>query len=148
MPDSVETLLRQLVAGQATLGAQFEGLSERVDIASKDAREARDLGHGISAKLEEQNIVARMTELKNELGIRVDALRTDVVQANTNLKKDLASEVEARQALERRVESLEAERNKVVGVASFFSWMARVAPWLFAGIAAFVAGMGLEDKMK
>lgn len=146
VPVGMEALLHQLIAGQAEQGAELKGLSEGLGEVRADAREARDLGNRVAAKLEEQDIVARMTELKSELGGRIDGLRQDVVAANTLLRKEIAAEAEAREKLEKRVASLETSRTQVVGVATFFAWLAKVAPWLFAGIAAFVAGMGWKDS--
>lgn len=146
-PVGVETLLRQLIAGQAEQGAQLRALDDRVGEVSKDAREARDLGNRVATKLEEQDIVARLDGAKVELGQRVDALRVDVVAANTLLKKEITAEAEARERLEARVAKLETARDQVVGVASFFGWLSKVSPWLFAGIAAFAAGVGLKDKL-
>jgi len=43
-----------------------------------------------------------------------------------------------------RIDELEAQRDKVAGVASFWSWIGRSAPWLAAATAAFLAGLGLK----
>lgn len=136
MPDSVEALLRQLLAGQAGQAAQLEALSERVDTAALDARTARDLAARTSTILEEQNIVARFGELRTEVRAIVTEIRQDFVAANTKLRNE-------HEALCKRVEALEAERQKLVGMKSLLEWLMKNAPWLLAGIAAFVAGTGL-----
>ena len=43
-----------------------------------------------------------------------------------------------------RIDELEAQRDKVAGVASFWSWTGRSAPWLAAATGAFLAGIGLK----
>lgn len=152
MPESPETMLRQVLSQQAGLTAQLAAVVKQLQDASSDAREARDLGKRIEARIEEQNIVARLAEHRAESRQIVSEIRQDFVAANTLLKKELAAESEDREEGDRklsvRIDTLEAERNKVIGVASFFSWLSRVAPWLLAGIAAFAAGLGLEDKIK
>jgi hypothetical protein len=148
MPDSNETLLREVLASVAVVTARLEDLAHRQGDASKDAREARDLSNRIAAILEEQNIGARLVELRTEQRQSLAELRVDVVAANTNVLKKLSDETAEREAaddaLSERIKVLEAERNKVVGVATFFGWLSRHAPWLLAGIAAFAAGLGFK----
>jgi predicted nucleic acid-binding Zn-ribbon protein len=139
MPDSVETLLRQLLAGQAVQAERLENLSDRIDDAASDARTARELAAKTSTILEEQNIVARFSELRAEVRQTMAETRQDFVAANVKLRNDF-------DALERRVEALEAERNKLVGMKSLAEWLMKNAPWLLAGIAAFAAGAGWGEK--
>ena len=151
MAESNESLLREVLAGQAAFAARFEDLVNRLDATATDAREARDLGNRITTILKEQDIVARLAELRGETRQVVSEIRQDFVAANIRLREDLAIETRERKAchaeLEKRLESLEEQRNKVVGVASFFGWLAKSAPWLLAGMAAFVAGLGIKDKI-
>lgn len=151
MPDSNETLLRELLSAQASIGVQVQELVRGLALASKDAKEARDLGNRITTILEEQNIIARLAEHRQETRQIINEIRQDFVAANTNLKREIVEEAAARKAcdadLEKRLEALEEARSKVVGVADFFSWMAKVAPWLLAGLAAFLAGAGLKDNI-
>jgi len=150
-----EPLLNQLVAGQAKAQQQFEELFRRLDRAETTAGEARDTAKELVTILREQDTGARLTEIRTEQREGLSALRTDVVAANTRLRLDVEAEATAREAadteldkeittLATRVASLEAERNKVVGVAGFFSWLARVAPWLIALVAAGIAGNELK----
>ena len=46
-----------------------------------------------------------------------------------------------------RIDGLEAQRDQVFGVATFWSWLLRSAPWLAAGLAAFFAGHGLKGNV-
>ena len=150
MPDGNESLLREVLAAQSATDAKLAGLLSQVEVASRDAREARDLGNRIATILEEQNIIARLAEHRAEQRQIVSEIRQDFVAANTTLRRDFSEECEARrkadQALEARIEALEASRNKAIGVADFFAWLARVAPWLFAGVAAFIAGIGMKGE--
>lgn len=141
MPDSVENMLRQLAAGQAATQARLDEVVRSLEATQADAREARDLGNRIATRLEEQDIVGRLAEHRGEMRQVVAEIRNDVAAANTRLRRDLADEAVARKDLEARIQALEDARNQVVGVATFFSWLSRVAPWLVAMIASAVAAL-------
>lgn len=148
----VEALLREVLAGQAGFDARLEDLSDRLSTTQADARQARDLGNRISTILEEQNIIARFDAHKADLRQQVSEIRQDFVAANTKLRNDL--EAVARDAaadrakLADRIKVLEDERQRTEGVKSLVAWLMKNAPWLFAGLAAFAAGIGLHDKIK
>lgn len=144
-----ENTLNQLLAGQARSQQQFEEVFRRLDRAEETAGEARDTAKELVTILREQDTGARIVEMRTEMRAGLAELRQDVVAANTRLRGDLDAECKARtdaiDALDIRLLVLEAERNKVIGVAGFFSWLSKVAPWMLAGIAAFAAGVGLKD---
>lgn len=80
---------------------------------------------GLTAKVDD--VRERLARLEaQEAGKLVDALR-----------------VELRGALG-RIDVLEAQRDRVEGVAAFWTWLARSGPWFAAGLAAFAAGLGLR----
>jgi hypothetical protein len=80
---------------------------------------------GLTAKVDD--VRERLVRLEaQEAGKLVDALRIE-------LKAALA-----------RVDVLESQRDQAQGVAAFWAWLARSAPWLAAGVAAFAAGLGLK----
>lgn len=84
---------------------------------------------GLTAKVDD--VRERLVRLEaQEAGKLVEAVRGD-------LKAALA-----------RIDLLETQRDKVVGVASFWNWIARSAPWLAAGVAAFLAGLGLKGGVR
>jgi len=145
---SEAALLSKLVAGQAQSDQRFEELFRRLDRAEETAGEARDIAKELVTILREQDIGSRIVELRNEMRGEQAALRHDFVLANGNLRQQTLDEVDARKRctseLCDRLDSLEADRNKVIGVSGFFTWLSKVAPWLLAGIAAFVAGLGLK----
>lgn len=141
MAESVEGLLRQLLAGQAAQQERLEGFSERLDVTAADARVARELAAKTSTILEEQNITARFAELRIEVRAVMSETRQDFVAANTKLRSDLDAAV-------KRIEALEAERQRLVGMKSLAEWLMKNAPWLLAGMAAFAAGSGWGDKVK
>ncbi|MDO8380522.1 hypothetical protein [Phenylobacterium sp.] len=92
-----------------------------------------------------ENVAAQTRRLEG-LTTKVDDVRERLVRLETletgKLVDALRSEVKS---AVNRIDLLEAQRDKVVGVASFWSWLVRSAPWLAAGIAAFVAGAGLKS---
>jgi hypothetical protein len=118
-----------LAAGEA----RFNELFRMVGEARTDAREARDTSKRIEAILEQQDIGGALAQARAEAKASTEALRQDVVAANTTLKKDVVAACE-------RIEKLEDARNKVVGVAEFFQWLAKTGPWLLALGAAVWAG--------
>lgn len=148
-PSNDSAVLSQLVAGQAKAQQQFEELFRRLDRAEETAGEARDTAKELVTILREQDTGTRITEMRSDFRAGMAEIRQDFVAANTRLRQDLETEVRSRkdctEELAGRLELLEAERNKVIGVASFFGWLSKVAPWLLAGIAAFAAGIGLKD---
>ena len=147
-PRSDTALLNKLLSGQAASDQRFEEILRRLDRAESTAGEARDTARELVTILREQDTGARIVEIRTELRAGMAELRQDFVAANTRVRTDLDTEttrrVEAIEALEARLVVLEGERNKVVGVASFFSWLARVTPWLIALGAAAIAGNELK----
>lgn len=84
---------------------------------------------GLTAKVDD--VRERLVRLEaQEAGKLVEALRTD-------LKAGLA-----------RIDLLESQRDRVAGVAAFTSWLAKSGPWLAAGLAAFLAGLGLKEASR
>lgn len=81
---------------------------------------------GLTSKVDD--VRERLVRLEaQEAGKLVDALRSDLKAAIV------------------RVDLLEAARDKVEGAAAFWNWVVKSAPWLAAGISAFVAGVGLKS---
>lgn len=140
-----ESSLNRLLAGQARSQQQFEEVFRRLDRAEETAGEARDTAKELVTILREQDTGARIVEMRTEFRAGMAELRQDFVAANTRIRSDLELECKERRLLEDRVEALEADRNKVVGVAGLFTWLSKVAPWLLAGVAAFAAGVGMKD---
>ncbi len=95
-----------------------------------------------------ENLAAQTQRLEG-LTSKVDDVRERLVrleaQEADKLVEALRSELKAAIS---RVDQLEAARDRVVGVAAFGAWLARSAPWLAAGLAAFLAGLGLKAGAK
>lgn len=159
MAESNEDLLRKVLAGQATLEANFKAMDKRLEETSEAAFKARDIGNRITTILEEQNVVAKLSEHRNEYRVALADLREDFVAANTRVRNDqdtlrtemarelvkLESKVDDEvEGLVERIAGLELSRSKVIGVADFFSWMSKITPWLLALGGAVFAGMNLR----
>lgn len=127
-------LLEQVIAGQAKVGQQVEEIFRRLAKAEAVGSDARDTAREVVTILREQDTAARLAEMRSETRNHVDGLRHDVVAANTRLREDV-------EELTGRVAALEAERAKVVGVASFFGWLAKTWPVFLAIAAAWWAGV-------
>ena len=126
--------LTRLAEGQATTNQRLDEIFRRMERAEEVAAEGRDTAKELVTILREQNTGAKIVALQTELRAGVAELRQDFVKANGTIRTDL-------DALEKRVEDLENDRSKVVGVAGFFSWMAKTAPWGIGVIMAFIAGI-------
>jgi hypothetical protein len=70
--------------------------------------------------------------------IRLEAQKTHEEVAGIALKLEAATT---------RINTLESQVDKAQGAASVWTWLAKNAPWLFAGIAAFVAGMAAKTGL-
>ncbi|OXE35486.1 MAG: hypothetical protein CGW95_13505 [Phenylobacterium zucineum] len=93
-----------------------------------------------------ENLAAQTRRLEG-LTVKVDDVRERLVRLEAQEAGKLVEGVrgDLKIALE-RLDALEAQRDRVVGVAWFWGWISRSAPWLAAGLAAVLALMGLKDR--
>ncbi len=118
------------------------------------ANPSLDLGEGSFAELRYVQIatlrqigetLAAQTRRLEGLTSKVDDVRERLVRLEAQEAGKLVDAVRADlKAALARIDSLEAERDKVAGAAAFWAWCARSAPWLAAGVTAFLAGLGLK----
>lgn len=89
--------------------------------------------------------VAAQTKRLEGLTTKVDDVRERLVRLETQEAGKLVEALRAdlRAALN-RIDALESQRDQVVGIAAFWTWLVRSGPWLAAGVAAFLAGLGLR----
>ena len=125
-----------------TMTEQSGGLAEG---ARSPALEALQSAQILTLRQIGENVAAQTRRLEG-LTTKVDDVRERLVRLETfetgKMVDTLRSELKAAVV---RVDLLEAQRDRVAGVASFWSWLVRSAPWLAAGIAAFVAGIGWKS---
>jgi hypothetical protein len=120
--------------------AELRALTSRLDAAAADAREGRDLARSIKDTLTAQDMPARLEALRGEMNAGFQGARADLVNAQAHIRSELSDH-------EKRIKALEDLRTKADGVTGLMGWIAKHAPWLFAGIAAFVGGLGWRGHL-
>lgn len=96
----------------------------------------RQIGEHIASQTQRlENLSAKMDDVRERL-VRLEA--QEVGKLMDSVRRELQSAFS-------RIDQLEAQRDKVAGVAAFWSWLARAGPWLAAGLGAFLAGVGLKN---
>lgn len=97
----------------------------------------RQLGELVAAQTKR---IDSQTELMMDMRDRLIRLEAQEVHKDVEaLRSDL-------RAAQTRIDQLEAQRDRVQGVAAFTSWLSRVAPWLLAMFAAAWAGRETLSK--
>lgn len=92
-----------------------------------------------------ENLSAQTKRIEG-MSSKVDDVRERLIRLEAQETAKAVDAVEAKlQAALSRIDTLESQRDRVAGVAAFSSWIARSAPWLLAGVAAFLAGIGLKE---
>ena len=91
--------------------------------------------------------LSAQTRRLEALTAKVDDVRERLVRLEAQEAGKLVDGVrgELKAALE-RLDALEAQRDRVAGVAWFWGWISRSAPWVAAGLAAALAIMGLKGR--
>lgn len=141
---SIESLVRELAA-------RFDGLELRVTETRDDAREARDAATRLTERLGAQDTPAQLEKLRSEMNAGFVAARSDLVNASdkiTTEHRHKVGDIEAKlEAHHKRLEALEAFRNKALGAGGLFTWLSKNAPWLVALLFALAAAVGFKDKL-
>lgn len=151
MAADLEGLVRQVLENQAASKETVKGMEKLLTEARQDARAAREGLAEIKAVLGEQNVPERVAEIRAEMKAQHVELRTDMVNTYNRLQAAVADRGTALDVridgLDKRVAALERLKEQATGAKSVLGWLLKHAPWLFAGIAAFLAGMGWEHKI-
>ena len=91
-----------------------------------------------------ENLAAQTKRLEG-LTLKVDDVRERLVRLEAQEAGKLVEAVRFDlKAAFARIDLLEAQRDKVFGVGALWTWLVRSGPWLAAGFAAFLAGVGLK----
>lgn len=89
--------------------------------------------------------VATQTRTLEGLRDKLDDVRERVIRLEEQKVAKEVDTLNAKLALAlNRIDVLEAQRDMAAGAASMWGWLSKNAPWLFAGLAAFGAGMGAK----
>ena len=114
-------------------GPSFQGLDA---LQNAQILTLRQIGENVAAQTRRlEGLTAKVDDVRERL-VRLEA------QEAGKLVEGLGSDLKAAVA---RVDLLEAARDKVESAAAFWNWVVKSAPWLAAGISAFVAGIGLKS---
>lgn len=88
---------------------------------------------------------AASTRAMERLTDKVDGMNTRLIrleEAKHGREIDRLDQLYS--SIGRRVDDLEGTRDQQRGAKGLVDWMRQTAPWLLAGIAAFVAGIGIK----
>lgn len=106
----------------------------------------RTMGDNLAAQT---TALLKLTDKVDEIKERLIVLEAQkatklVEKVEADLRAALAgSQADVRIALS-RIDALEAERDRNRGAESVWTWLSKNAAWLFAGAAAFIAGLALK----
>lgn len=89
--------------------------------------------------------VGALVKRLDGLADKVDDVRERLVKLEVKESAPLIEAVrqELKSALA-RIDALEAQRDRVVGAAAFWTWLSRNVPWMLGALGAFMAGLGFE----
>lgn len=139
---STEGLLRELLTGQAVIATKVQALEKmpaqleslRAEVTSVDTQRRQDLNNSY------ERLLTKIADHDKADGERFEAigkLRTD----------DLRRAEEHREADLRRVDALERIRDQNEGARGLAGFVAKHAPLLLSVAAAFMAAVGLKDRL-
>lgn len=119
-------------------GSVLTSMTHGDALAAAEIHALRQISDAISAQ----------TRRLDSIDDKVDDVRERVARMEgADSRRAIGENKAAIKELSDRIKSLEDDRNQVRGVASFWGWLIKAAPWLFAGIAAFLAGIGLKQSV-
>lgn len=90
--------------------------------------------------------VSSLTRQVERIGGKVDDVRERVIKLEAReYERQIEGLNERLTATLKRIDDLESTRDQQRGAKSLVDWVRQTTPWLLAGIAAFVAGIGLKE---
>lgn len=119
------TALRQMGDAVQSIGRSVEALASRID-----------------------NLGGKVDDVRERV-IRLEAEKTSKVieRMETDFRSALGKSEALLQAALCRIDTLESSRDQARGAQSVWEWLSKNAAWLFAGTAAFVAGLALKSGL-
>lgn len=89
--------------------------------------------------------VASLTRQVERMNTKVDDVRERVIKLEAReYERQIEGLNDRLTATLKRIDDLESTRDQQRGAKSLVDWVRQTTPWLLAGIAAFVAGIGLK----
>lgn len=121
--------MRQMGDAVSAIGRSVETLAGKVD----DVRER-------VIRLEEQKATKLVERVERDLREQMASAKSEhalaLSAATANLDTALG-----------RIDALERARDEATGAKSVWEWLSKNAAWIFAGTAAFVAGLALKSGL-
>lgn len=118
------------------LSADAPGVAGALNLQQAQILTLQQIGENVAAQTRRlEGLTAKVDDVRERL-VRLEA------QEAGKLVESVRSDLKAAVA---RVDLLEAARDKVEGAAAFWNWVVKSAPWLAAGVSAFIAGIGLKS---
>jgi chromosome segregation ATPase len=131
----------------AAMMVEMASLRRWVEDIAKDTRESRDGVRDLKTTLETQNMPAQIVGLKAEMEKGFQAARSDLVNAQDHIRREVR-ELEAKiDAHDARIGGLEQAKARADGATGLVGWLMRWAPWLFTGFAGLLAAIGFRDRI-
>lgn len=121
--------MRQMGDAVSAIGRSVETLAGKVD----DVRER-------VIRLEEQKATKLVERVERDL-------REQMASAKSEHALALSAATANLDAALGRIDALERARDEATGAKSVWEWLSKNAAWIFAGTAAFVAGLALKSGL-
>lgn len=122
---------------------RLDGFESYLDAVAKDAREGRDAALGLVQRLTAENTQQELQKIWARIEQSDAAHREDLRNSYARMAEAAATrykELEIdRDAWKKRVEQLEAWRNKIEGANGLLGWVAKHSPWLVTVAVAVLA---------
>lgn len=89
--------------------------------------------------------IAAQTRTLEKLSSKVDDVRERVIRLESQKTDEEVSRIQSKlDTALCRIDQLESQRDRDQGSANVWNWLSKNAAWLFAGAAAFIAGLALK----
>jgi hypothetical protein len=122
-------VMRQMGDALQTMGRSLEAITTKVD----DVRER-------VIRLEEQKATKLVERVERDLRGQLAAAKAEHLAAMNGAVSKLEQACS-------RIDALESARDQATGAQNVWVWLSRNAAWLFAGAAAFIAGLALKSGL-
>lgn len=103
--------------------------------------------HGIEITVLRQLVdnLATQTRALERLTGKIDDVRERVIRLESQKTHEEVASIQTKlDTAMARIDQLERQRDLDAGAKSVWTWLSKNAPWLFAGAAAFVAGLAMK----
>lgn len=109
----------------------------------------RQMGDAIQSVVRAMEAMSTKVDDVRERVIRLEEQKATklVERVERDLREQLSSSTLRMEAALTRIDALERSRDEATGAKSVWNWLSKNASWLFAGLAAFVAGLAAKSGL-